>query len=131
MVHLADKKWSMQRTCSEVKPERTFQGLIILWIKFSPCLKNTPLNNPQFSWTFDLNIYFYNQRKDDRKLTVEGRLFNPLTPMSDQDRVSPYNIGTISTRKVMRIKKNINYEIISWSNTKFFKLTSQELHGRQ
>ena len=25
-------------------------------------------------------------------------LFNPLTPMSDQDRISPYNISTISTR---------------------------------
>ena len=24
--------------------------------------------------------------------------FNPLTPMSDQDRISPYNTNTISTR---------------------------------
>ena len=23
---------------------------------------------------------------------------NPLTPMNDQDRISPYNINTISTR---------------------------------
>ena len=29
----------------------------------------------------------------------------PLTPMSDQDRISPYNINTISSRQVMRIKK--------------------------
>ena len=35
-------------------------------------------------------------------------LINPLTPMSDQDRISPYNINTISSRQVMRIKKNIN-----------------------
>ena len=27
-----------------------------------------------------------------------GKSFNPLTPMSDQDRISPYNINTISTR---------------------------------
>ena len=33
---------------------------------------------------------------------------NPFTPMSDQDRISPYNINTISSRQVMRIKKNIN-----------------------
>ena len=26
------------------------------------------------------------------------RSLNPLTPMSDQDRISPYNINTISTR---------------------------------
>ena len=38
---------------------------------------------------------------------------NPLTAMSDQDRISPYNINTISGRKVMRIKKNITLGIIS------------------
>ena len=37
----------------------------------------------------------------------------PLTPMSDQDRISPYNIITISSRQVMRKKKNISKEIIS------------------
>ena len=31
----------------------------------------------------------------------------PLTPTSDQDRISPYNIITISNRQVMRIKENI------------------------
>ena len=34
-----------------------------------------------------------------------------LTPVSDQDRTSPYYINTISCRQVMRIKKNTNYEI--------------------
>ena len=28
----------------------------------------------------------------------KGQSVNPLTPMSDQDRFSPYNIHTISTR---------------------------------
>ena len=37
--------------------------------------------------------------------------FNPLTPMSDQDRISPYFIYIISCRKMTRIKKNINYGI--------------------
>ena len=45
--------------------------------------------------------------------------------MSDQDRISPYNINTISTTQVMRIKKNINEGIISWSNTEFSKQASQ------
>ena len=31
--------------------------------------------------------------------------------MSDQDRISPYNINTISSRQAMRIKKNINMGI--------------------
>ena len=35
-------------------------------------------------------------------------IFNPLTPLSDQDRISPYYICTVSCRQVMRIKKNLN-----------------------
>ena len=37
------------------------------------------------------------------------RVFDPLTPMSDQDRISPYNINTVSTR----YQPNINLGIIS------------------
>ena len=33
---------------------------------------------------------------------------NPPTPMSDQDRISPYNINTKSMISVMMIKKNVN-----------------------
>ena len=33
---------------------------------------------------------------------------NPSTVMRDQDRIPPYNINTISSRQVMRIKKNTN-----------------------
>ena len=33
---------------------------------------------------------------------------NPLSLTSDQDRISPYIISTISSRQVIRIKKNIN-----------------------
>ena len=33
---------------------------------------------------------------------------NPVTPMSDQDSISPYNTNAISSRQVTRIKKNIN-----------------------
>ena len=40
--------------------------------------------------------------------TKRNMLFNPLSPMSDQNRISPYNVITISSRQVMRIKKNIN-----------------------
>ena len=38
---------------------------------------------------------------------------NLITPMSDQDRILPDNIVTISTRSVIRIKENINLGIIS------------------
>ena len=36
-----------------------------------------------------------------------------VTLLSDQDRISLYNINTISSRQVTRIKKNINKVIIS------------------
>ena len=38
---------------------------------------------------------------------------NPLILMSDQDRISPHNINTVSTEQVMRIKKNINLGILN------------------
>ena len=47
--------------------------------------------------------------------------------MSDQDRISCHNIKMVSSRQVMRVKKNI----IGWSNIKLSKLTSQELYVRQ
>ena len=47
-----------------------------------------------------------------------------LTSMSDQDRISSYKVNTISTRQVMRVKKNINKRIFSRSKTKFSDLKS-------
>ena len=41
-------------------------------------------------------------------LSISHFVIKPSTPMSDQDRISPYNIKTISSKQVMRIKKNIN-----------------------
>ena len=51
--------------------------------------------------------------------------------MSDQNVISLNNINTISWKQVMWMNKNINEGITSWSNTKFSKLTSVELYGRQ
>ena len=31
---------------------------------------------------------------------------NPSTPISDQKRISPYNVYTLTSRQVMRIKEN-------------------------
>ena len=42
-----------------------------------------------------------------------ARPFNPLTTTSDHDRISPYNTYVISSRRVMRIKRNINQAIIN------------------
>ena len=55
---------------------------------------------------------------------------NPLIPMGDQDRISPSNINITSSRQVAGIKKV--YQLVDYKLTqsKFSKLSSQELYGR-
>ena len=48
----------------------------------------------------------------------------PLNSTSDQDRISPLSINTLSSRQLTRIKKDINQGVSSWSNTKFSELSS-------
>ena len=57
-------------------------------------------------------------------------IINPLALRSDQDRISPYNINSMSRRQVIRINRNISQAINSWSNTKISKLMSWELYNR-
>ena len=61
-------------------------------------------------------------RRDDF-LSIETLWSQPFNSHEWPRQNSPYNINTISTRWVMRIKKNINLGIIGWSNTKFSELT--------
>ena len=46
--------------------------------------------------------------KRNKEGLVSETYLNILTPMSDQDRISPYNINTVSSRQVMRINKKVN-----------------------
>ena len=47
-----------------------------------------------------------------------------LTPMTDQERVSPYSINTISNKQVMRMKEKSITGLRVDPTPKFFKLTS-------
>ena len=40
-----------------------------------------------------------------KKISITGVFVNPSTPMSDQDRISLYNINTITGRQAMRKRK--------------------------
>ena len=53
------------------------------------------------------NYKFDRGGKGFRKL-INPSYINLLPAINDQDIISPYNIKTISSRKVTRIKKNIN-----------------------
>ena len=63
----------------------------------------------KFYWVgaqiIDRNEICVNQEKKNYDMNA----FTPLSPGCDQDRISPYTISTISSRQVMRIKKNIIY----------------------
>ena len=48
----------------------------------------------------------------DIKILEVIRFIGTLTPKNDQDRISPYNIDTI-TRQVMKMKQNFNLGNIS------------------
>ena len=59
--------------------------------------------------SFSLNKIAIKEENNNNLFPPQGHLtLNPFTPMSDQDRISPYNINIISSRQVMRIKKNIS-----------------------
>ena len=64
------------------------------------------------SWTSEKynNFLGYTHHDSIHRVQIRKKQhwLNHLTPMCDQDRISPYNINTISTRQVMRIKKNTN-----------------------
>ena len=42
------------------------------------------------------------------ELIFDFSVMNLLTPLNDQERISPYNISAISSRQEMRIKSSIN-----------------------
>ena len=60
-------------------------------------------------------MWYVNECKQTLRRARGGKVYalNPFTPMNDQDRISPYNIDRVSGSQVMRMKKNINYGIIS------------------
>ena len=60
---------------------------------------------PSWLTIFSLRyFFFFNQTQPN----ISWASFNPVSSTSDLDRISPYTINTVSSREVMRIKKNIN-----------------------
>ena len=45
--------------------------------------QNRALNYLEFSWIFNLNIYFCEQSKGSQKLAVEGHVFNGNNPLGE------------------------------------------------
>ena len=56
------------------------------------------------------------------KALAEGGWFNPLNPNSDKHLISPYSITGWSDIQVMRIKKMITKDKMSWCLSKFSQL---------
>ena len=63
------------------------------------------IQEPSWLTIFSLRyFFFFNQTQPN----ISWASFNPVSSTSDLDRISPYTINTVSSREVMRIKKNIN-----------------------
>ena len=62
-----------------------------------------------FVWRWPGNKSFFRWKNDkEAGKNSEGNKDNqPLTPIGDQDRISPYHFNAILIRQLMRIKKNI------------------------
>ena len=99
----------------------TIYGITHLLNSFTPRTSFVILSSV---WYTILKMYWVN-------LQMKENCFNPVTPMSDRDGISSYNVNTISSRQVMRIKKNIIEGIINWSNTRFSDLTSSEFYRKE
>ena len=88
------------------------QNLIISWYDkynisgWKPAFYKN-INFRSFDVLFNFNATRFS--RSILKFLSRYRDFNPLTPLSDQDRIFPHNISTLSTRKVMRIKKSISW----------------------
>ena len=55
-----------------------------------------------------LKVFVISQNYISIKFPKSDFMINLITPMSDQKRISSYNINTISSSRVMRTKKNIS-----------------------
>ena len=70
-----------------------------------PYRPSLAIQEPSWLTIFSLSyFFFFNQTQPN----ISWASFNPVSSTSDLDRISPYTINTISSREVMRIKKNIN-----------------------
>ena len=70
------------------------------------------LNKGQFKQVKHMLLFFIAISFSTFQTGHVSSQINSLTPKSDQDIISLYNIHTISTRQVMRIKKNTSLGII-------------------
>ena len=58
---------------------------------------------------------------------LKGKI-NPLSPKSDQNQISPFNINALWNRVVMRIKEMITQEEFVWYFIDFSPWLQQEMN---
>ena len=124
------KNWNLVLYCKEKEKNWTSYKWAICWLD---------LRIQDSHWddkvnTFHLNVWFRGdtERRNKTLITLRGLRIN----QGDREGIQVYMYLTLwakttLSRQVMRIKRNISYKIISWSNTKFSKITSWELYSRQ
>ena len=66
---------------------------IVFWSNFSPHFENLKYLDVWATTAYPKNLKINSKEWNNK----DRAALNPLTPMSDQDRISPYNINTILT----------------------------------
>ena len=92
------------------------RSCITSWTKFSNKTQSRSVSTPhkhpikgRFFYTISRGSYgLWASLSATHPCMLYFLALNLLTPMSDRERISPYNINTMSSRQEMRIKKNIN-----------------------
>ena len=83
------------------KSNHTFCNILI---HYNTKMNNTSSMSLPPSCCFHMDVLYISMFGPNSQFKIHS--------LSNQDRISPYTISTISSRQVMRIKRNINKEII-------------------
>ena len=90
------------------------------FIRYPNTLKLVKKNSAAPRFLNHFSVFGYRMKHSPRVWYITSPQYSIIVPFVKH----LYNIKTISSRQLMKIKANIKSGIISWSNTKFFKLTS-------
>ena len=71
---------------------------VSLWFVVSVCIMEVALDYSRKYGVHQMRVLTLEKNRGKGGAVRLVCCFNPLTPMSDQDRISPYNINTMSTR---------------------------------
>lgn len=69
--------------------------------------------------TFSNTLQFTTQEVRERTIKEQQNLYNSEVHRYDQHRISPFSVNAIPSRKVAKIKRIVNCEVLPWCTAEF------------